>query len=50
MKSSASKTATADSKGIRGPKPEVLNLKGNWKQAIKNSFLKTRPKQGWPKP
>jgi hypothetical protein len=38
------------SKMRRGPKPELLKLNGNWKQAIAFSFQKKRPKDGWPKP
>jgi hypothetical protein len=34
----------------RGPKPDILKLDGNWKDLIKKSFLKKRPKDGWPKP
>jgi len=37
-------------KSKRGPKPEVLKLNGDWKDAIKRAFQKKRPKQGWPKP
>jgi len=32
-----------------GPKPEVLKLEGNWKDAIKESLRKQRPPGGWPK-
>ena len=35
--------------GKRGPKPEILKLDGNWKDKIKLSFQKKRPKEGWPK-
>jgi hypothetical protein len=33
-----------------GPKPEVLKLEGNWKDAIKKSLKLTRPPGGWPRP
>jgi hypothetical protein len=33
----------------RGPEPEVLKLDGNWKDAIKKSLQKKKPKEGWPK-
>jgi hypothetical protein len=32
-----------------GPKPEVLKIEGDWKDAIKKSFQKKRPVGGWPK-
>ena len=36
-------------KGKRGPKEERLTINGNWQAAIKKSFLKKKPKDGWPK-
>lgn len=33
----------------RGPKPEVLKVKGSWKMAIKRSLEKKKPPKGWPK-
>ncbi len=33
-----------------GPKPEVLKIEGNWKDAIKKALRKKHPKEGWPKP
>jgi hypothetical protein len=32
-----------------GPKPDVLKLKGNWKDAVKKSLQKKKPAEGWPK-
>lgn len=32
----------------RGPKMEYFKLNGNWKDAIKKSFQKVKPKGGWP--
>jgi len=32
-----------------GPKPELLKITGNWQAAIKKSFGKKKPKEGWPK-
>jgi len=32
-----------------GPKPEVLKVEGNWREAVKKSFLKKKPPEGWPK-
>ena len=31
-----------------GPKPELLKIKGNWKEAITKSFEKKKPAKGWP--
>jgi hypothetical protein len=33
-----------------GPKPEILRIEGNWKDAIKKSFRKEKPVTGWPEP
>jgi hypothetical protein len=32
-----------------GPKPDILKLHGNWKDAIKKSLEKKKPAEGWPK-
>ena len=32
-----------------GPKPGILKLKGNWRDAVKRSLQKKKPKEGWPK-
>jgi hypothetical protein len=32
-----------------GPKPEVLKIEGNWKDAVSKSLLKKKPPEGWPK-
>jgi hypothetical protein len=32
-----------------GPKPNVLKIKGNWKDAVKKSLAKKKPAGGWPK-
>jgi hypothetical protein len=32
-----------------GPKPDMLKLSGNWKQAVKKSLTKKKPPEGWPK-
>jgi hypothetical protein len=37
-------------KGVRGPKPEILKIEGDWTVAIKKSLQKKRPAGGWPKP
>lgn len=33
-----------------GPKPDRLNLKGDWVDALRKALAKPRPKGGWPKP
>ncbi len=33
-----------------GPAPEVLKIKGNWKDAMRKLVSKKRPVGGWPKP
>ena len=35
--------------GKRGPKPEMLKIKGKWEQAVTQSFKKKKPPEGWPK-
>jgi hypothetical protein len=32
-----------------GPKPDLLKIPGNWQDAIKKSFGKKKPPEGWPK-
>jgi hypothetical protein len=32
-----------------GPKPEVLKVNGNWRDAVKQSLAKKKPGNGWPK-
>jgi hypothetical protein len=32
-----------------GPKPDVLKIHGNWKDAIKQPLTKQKPPEGWPK-
>jgi hypothetical protein len=45
------KRSTANKKPAakRGPKEERLKLNGDWRLAIKQSFLVKRPAKGWPK-
>jgi hypothetical protein len=33
----------------RGPKPQLLKIKGNWEDAVTKSFKKKKPPEGWPK-
>lgn len=35
---------------MRGPKPDLLKIEGDWKAAMKTALNKKRPPQGWPKP
>jgi hypothetical protein len=36
-------------KDTPGPKPDMLKIEGNWKDAVKKSLAKKKPAQGWPK-
>jgi hypothetical protein len=33
----------------RGPKPDLLKIDGDWKDAVKKSLAKKKPADGWPK-
>jgi hypothetical protein len=33
----------------RGPKPDVLKIRGRWQDAMKQSLKKQKPPEGWPK-
>jgi hypothetical protein len=33
-----------------GPKPGILKIEGDWKDAMKRTLGKKRPMGGWPKP
>ena len=33
----------------RGPKPDLLKIDGDWKDAVKQSMAKKKPADGWPK-
>jgi hypothetical protein len=33
----------------RGPKPDLLKIDGDWKDAVKKSLVKQKPATGWPK-
>lgn len=48
MPKKAKKTA-AKKKEPRGPKPDVLKLQGDWRDAMKKSLEKKKPERGWPK-
>jgi len=32
-----------------GPKPEVVKINGNWRDAVKRSLEKKKPANGWPR-
>jgi hypothetical protein len=36
-------------KSAPGPKPDLLKIRGNWKDAVKQSLQKKKPPEGWPK-
>jgi hypothetical protein len=46
MRMPVMKSKDKPAKSKRGPKPDMLKLNGNWKDAIKMSFQKKRPKEG----
>jgi hypothetical protein len=39
----------AKRKSKSGPKPETLQIEGDWKKAVKGALKKKRPEKGWPK-
>jgi len=43
------KKPTKKSKAKTGPKPDILKVEGDWQAAVKKSFQKKKPAQGWPK-
>lgn len=38
----------AKNKKKRGPKPDNLQIDGNWEDALKKAVTKKKPKEGWP--
>jgi hypothetical protein len=32
-----------------GPKPDILKIPGDWKDAVKKSLERRKPPAGWPK-
>jgi hypothetical protein len=32
-----------------GPKPDLLKISGNWRDAVKKSLSVKKPANGWPK-
>jgi len=49
MKKTTSKKKSSRPKSAPGPKPDMLKLRGNWKNAAKHSLQKKKPPEGWPK-
>ena len=49
MADMAIKEKRTSKKATPGPKPDVLKLKGNWKDAVRKSLQKKKPAVGWPK-
>jgi hypothetical protein len=41
--------ATNKKKEPPGPKPELLKIEGDWREAVKKSLAKKKPPTGWPK-
>lgn len=41
--------APQEPKAKPGPKADKLKIPGSWKRAIKKSFRKEKPPEGWPK-
>jgi hypothetical protein len=35
--------------GPRGPKPELIRIQMDWKDAVKKSLARQKPVRGWPK-
>ncbi len=49
MKPKKKKNSPSRPAAKTGPKPDMLKLSGNWKQAVKKSLQKQKPAEGWPK-
>jgi hypothetical protein len=32
-----------------GPKPDILKIQGDWRDALKRAMQKKKPEGGWPK-
>lgn len=43
------KRLTRSTGAKRGPKPNVLKIDGDWKEAMRRSLEKKKPPEGWPK-
>jgi len=50
MKKEKAKTKkSAKPQSAPGPKSDRLKIRGDWKQAVRKSFEKKKPPDGWPK-
>ena len=47
-KKAAKRVPAARSGARRGPKPDVLKIRGRWQDAMKQSLQKKKPAEGWP--
>jgi hypothetical protein len=47
-KKAAKRTPASRAGAKRGPKPDVLKIKGKWQDAMKQSLQKKKPAEGWP--
>jgi hypothetical protein len=43
------KKTKSQKKQTPGPKPEVVKIEGDWREAIKKSLQAKKPANGWPK-
>jgi hypothetical protein len=49
MPKKPAKPAPKQAKPKPGPKPEVLQIDGNWQDAVRRSFQPRNPAGAWPK-
>ena len=49
QKKAAKRKAPPRPASAPGPKPDVLKIRGNWKNAVRQSLQKKKPPEGWPK-
>ena len=49
MKKSRNEKPGLKKKKVPGPKPEILKIEDDWRDAVKKSLVKKKPKNGWPK-
>lgn len=42
-------TKSKPTKATPGPKPDILKIEGDWKDAMKKAMGKKKPASGWPK-
>jgi hypothetical protein len=38
----------AKKKAKSGPKPDILKLRGDWRESMRKSLQKKKPQGGWP--